>query len=73
MGGEPEKVLAHDFIDPVVPKAIPSGSTMRGERILDGETYNTAQPQMVIGTRVLFLIEVKLLFFFQVFYIRLHI
>ncbi len=46
---------------------------MREERILDGETYNTAQPQMVIGTRVLFLIEEKLLFFFQVFYIRLHI
>jgi hypothetical protein len=66
-------VLAHDFIDPVVPKAIPSGSTMREERILDGEAYNTAQPQMLIGTSLSFFIEVKLLFFFQVFYIRLHI
>lgn len=73
MRGEPEKVLAHDFIDPVVPKAIPSGSTMRGERILDGEVYNTAQPQMLIRTSALFFIEEKLLSFFQVFYIRLHI
>ena len=41
--------------------------------MLDGEAYNTAQPQMLIGTRVLFFIEEKLFFFFQVFYIRLHI
>ena len=46
---------------------------MREKRIFDGETYNTPQPQMVIGTKVLFLIEVKLFFFFQVFHIRLHI
>jgi hypothetical protein len=31
VGGEPEKVLAHDFIDPVVPKAIPSGVYDAGE------------------------------------------
>jgi hypothetical protein len=44
-----------------------------GGRILDGEAYNTAQLQMLIGTRVLFFIEEKLFFFFQVFHIRLHI
>ena len=44
MGEEPEKVLVHDFIDPVVPKAILTGSTMREERILNGDAYNTAQP-----------------------------
>jgi hypothetical protein len=72
--GEPEKVLVHGFIDPAVPKAIPSEVYDGGRgRILDGEAYNIAQPQTLIWTRMLFFIEEKFFFFFQVFYIRLHI
>ena len=57
-----------------MPKAIPYGVYDAGEgRTLDGEAYNTAQPQMLIWTKVLFFIEEKLFFFFQVFYICLHI
>lgn len=57
-----------------LPKAIPSGVyDAGGGRILSGEAYNTARPQMLSGARMLLFIEEKLFFFFQVFDIRLHI
>lgn len=46
---------------------------MREEVSLMEEAPNAVQPQMLPGTGGLFFIEEKLIFIFQVLYIRLHV